>query len=84
MVRSGRIALFHKNQPTVFVLKSVELLFRGLRTEDRRARFARARQRLLLVGKVTEDGEKSAITQGVSNLEQLLSSVFSLLKAFPE
>ncbi|PNV74054.1 hypothetical protein BES34_015810 [Leptospira inadai serovar Lyme] len=39
------------------------VLCRGQRTEDRRARFAHARQKLLDVRKVIEVEEKSTITQ---------------------
>ncbi|PNV74601.1 hypothetical protein BES34_012740 [Leptospira inadai serovar Lyme] len=37
--------------------------FRGQKTEDRRVRFAHARQKLLDVGKVTEIEERSPVTQ---------------------
>ncbi|PNV73643.1 hypothetical protein BES34_016455 [Leptospira inadai serovar Lyme] len=37
--------------------------FRGQKTEDRRVRFARARQKLLYMGKVAEVEERSSITQ---------------------
>ncbi|PNV74055.1 hypothetical protein BES34_015850 [Leptospira inadai serovar Lyme] len=41
----------------------VDLPSRGQKTDDRRVRFAHARQKLLEVGKVTEIEERSAVTQ---------------------
>ncbi|PNV72097.1 hypothetical protein BES34_020175 [Leptospira inadai serovar Lyme] len=56
--------------------------FRRPRTEDRRARFAHARQKLLDIEKVTEVEERSTITQESSHRTwNLRLSKFCPLKA---